>query len=94
MGASISYASLDVRSDVQNQIFDANGVLSGGQLILEPELDLRTRIDDSDSSFGFNLGVIFQPWLGRSWRFGAVYRRAPKCSCRTMRVTRGCRVAT
>ena len=74
-GASISYARLEVKSDVQNIIFDPGGNLSGTPII-EPTLNLRTRIDDSDGAVGFSLGGIFRP--SQSFSFGAVYRWAPK----------------
>jgi long-chain fatty acid transport protein len=76
-GASLSYATLDVTSEVKNIVFDPDGNFTG-QFVLEPTLDTRTRINDTDRAFGYSLGALFRP--AESFNLGAVYRRAPKFS--------------
>lgn len=75
LGASVAFANLDVRSDVDSVIFDPTGNISGTP-ILQPTLNLRTRIDDGDSAIGFTIGALFKP--AEVFGVGAVYRRAPK----------------
>jgi hypothetical protein len=51
------------------------------QEILEPTLDLRTSIDDSDSDVTYSLGLIYKHRNKKQenrWNVGAVYRRAPR----------------
>ena len=74
VGGSVAYSQLDVTSTVDNLIVDTSGAVAG-RVILEPTLDLRTRIDGGSSSYAANLGVLFRA-LPRL-TFGAVYRRAP-----------------
>lgn len=74
-GGSIVVGRLDVTSEVENLVFDPNGNFSGTPII-EPTLDLRTRIDDRDQAYGFNAGVLVRP--KPAFSVGAVYRRTPK----------------
>lgn len=76
IGTSVAYSELRVRAEVTNTIVDTGGSRTGTP-ILEPTLDLRTRIRDSDSSVGFSLGALLSL---DPFRFGVVYRRAPKFS--------------
>jgi long-chain fatty acid transport protein len=77
VGGSIAYSLLDVGASVDNVIVDTSGAVAG-RPILEPTLDLRTSIDDDDTSYGVNLGVLFRATSTLS--VGAVYRRAPSFS--------------
>ena len=77
LGASFSWAKIDANSTVENLIVDTGGTVAG-RPILEPTLDLRTRIDDTDQDYGFNLGLMWRPY--EAFSLGAVYRRSPKFS--------------
>ncbi len=74
-GASVAFARLDVNSDVESFIFDPSGNISGSP-ILQPTLDVGTKIDDGDSAVGFTIGTLIRP--AEAFRVGAVYRKAPK----------------
>ena len=77
VGGSIAYSTLDVDSQVISTIMDTGGAVAGTPL-LEPYLDLLTRINASDYAFGGNVGVIYR--YSDQYSFAAVYRRAPKFS--------------
>jgi len=72
-GGTLTLSMLDVRSDVVNVIVDTNGSIVG-EPVLEPTLDLQTRIDDSDREAVFSLGMLYK-WT--RWQLGAVYRHGP-----------------
>jgi long-chain fatty acid transport protein len=74
-GASVAFARLNVKSDVDSFIFDPSGNIAGNP-ILQPTLDLRTRIHDGDSAVGFTIGALIKP--AEAFSVGAVYRKAPK----------------
>jgi long-chain fatty acid transport protein len=77
LGASASLAVLRVDSEVDNFVVDTDGVVAPNP-IPQPTLDLRTRISDSDSALGFNLGTIVR--VSDAVSVGAVYRHAPRLS--------------
>ena len=81
VGATITYSTLDAKSEVVNEIVDTAGNLAG-MAILEPTLDLRTSIDDSDDEVVFSLGLIYKRLdkPKNNWSVGAVYRQAPSFS--------------
>jgi len=74
LGATLTWSRLDVRSRVENRIVDTVGGVAGQEL-LEPTLDLRTGIDDTDDDVTFGLGLIYR---ADRWGLGAVYRRGAK----------------
>src|SRR5262245_34889395 len=76
-GLSVTYARLDVDSDVSSYVFDPTGNFTGTP-ILEPTLDLRTVIHDEDSDVGFTIGALFRP--SGAFSLGGVFRKAPKFS--------------
>lgn len=75
LGASLTLATLKATSEVSNFVVDTDGVVAPSP-IPQPALDLRTRISDTDSAFGFNLGTIAR--VSESVSVGAVYRKAPR----------------
>jgi len=74
-GASVAFARLDVNSEVESLIFDPSGNIAGSP-ILQPTLDVRTRIDDGDSAVGITIGTLVRP--AEVFSVGAVYRKGPK----------------
>lgn len=74
-GVSVAYSRLEVNSDVESFIFDPSGNIAGSP-ILQPTLDVRTRIDDGDSALGLTIGTLMRP--AEAFSVGAVYRKAPK----------------
>jgi long-subunit fatty acid transport protein len=77
IGGTLTVSGLDVKSEVVNQVIDTGGVLSGME-ILEPTLDLRTTIDDSDVDVVFSLGLIYKH--PGKWSLGGVFRQGPDFS--------------
>ncbi len=61
----------DFNARVDNVLQDQAGVL-----FTEPTLDYATRIDDSDTDFSYNVGLLWRPadWAS----IGAVYRKGPR----------------
>jgi len=74
VGLTVTQSELDVRSEVSNVVFDPLGNIADVE-ILEPTLDLRTSIDDSDEDFVVSLGLIYK--RPGAWHVGAVYRQGP-----------------
>jgi len=72
VGATLTYSTLRVDSEVTNTIVD-----TGPADILEPTLDTRTTIDDRDDDVVFGLGLIYK-W--EKWSIGGVYRNGPDFS--------------
>lgn len=75
LGASITYDTLKMDSEVSSYMVDPNGFVTGTP-IPQATLDLRTRTSDSDDALGFTLGTIFKPVDSIS--LGAVYRYVPR----------------
>ncbi|MCP3980514.1 MAG: hypothetical protein GY716_14525 [bacterium] len=75
IGLSFTLSRLDIKSSVVNNVVDTTASLDPPNLYLEPELNLETRIDDSDEEVVYSLGIIYRE-TGK-WSLGAVYRRGP-----------------
>jgi long-subunit fatty acid transport protein len=73
IGATLTASTIDVKADVTNLIVDTGGAFAG-EPVLEPTLDLRTAIDDTDDDFVFGLGLIYKK---PKWGAGLVYRQGP-----------------
>jgi len=79
LGATLAYATLDVQSLVTNTIVDTAGSLTDpNNPILEPTLDLQTSIDDTDSDWIFNFGLLYR--VLDKWSIGAMYRQGASFS--------------
>jgi long-subunit fatty acid transport protein len=78
LGATAAYATLEVNSLVTNTIVDTEGTLTGQVPVLEPALDLQTQIDDTDSDWIFNIGLLYR--VQDKWSIGAMYREGPSFS--------------
>lgn len=74
LGLTLTQSRLNAKSEVSNIVLDPQGNVADFE-ILEPVLDLRTSIDDSDEDFIFSLGLIYKREL--KWHVGAVYRQGP-----------------
>jgi len=61
-GFSVLYAELDQKAAINNSAVPGQAGMSDGKLELE----------DSDVAYGFNFGIILEPWVGT--RFGLTYR--------------------
>jgi long-subunit fatty acid transport protein len=75
LGATLTYSTLDIASLVTNTIIDTGGLLTPKE-IREPQVDLQTTIDDSDSDLIFSVGLLYRR-LDR-WSIGGVFRRGPR----------------
>jgi len=78
LGATIGYATLEVESLVTNTVVDTEGTLTDQEPVLEPALDLQTAIDDSDSDWVFNIGLLYR--VQDKWSIGAVFRQGASFS--------------
>ena len=74
IGATLTYSKLDAKTEVVNTFVDTGGTIAG-QVVLQPELDLRTSIDDDDDDFVYSLGIIYKE--PEKWSVGGVYRKGP-----------------
>ncbi len=72
LGFTITSSKLEVDSELVNLVVDTAPTIAADQ-ILEPTLDLRTSIDDSDEEVVFSLGFIYK--RPDRWSVGAVYRQ-------------------
>jgi hypothetical protein len=84
LGATLTYATLDLATDTATTVEDPAELFvdpSHPRLPATPTTDVyETRIDHSDSSFAWSVGIDWHPGSvfpdGRSpWRFGVVYRK-------------------
>ncbi len=72
LGFTLTSSKLEVDSELVSLVVDTAPTTADEQ-ILEPTLDLRTSIDDSDEEVVFSLGFIYK--RPDRWSVGAVYRQ-------------------
>lgn len=74
LGATVTVSRLDVHSEVTNTVVDTNRIVAETPL-LEPTVDLRTSINESDRDLIFSFGILYK--RPNKWGVGAVYRKGP-----------------
>ena len=67
-------SQLDAKTEVVNTFVDTGGTIAG-QVVLQPEFDLRTSIDDDDDDVVYSLGIIYKE--PSKWSVGGVFRKGP-----------------
>jgi len=73
IGGTLTLSRLGFRSDVSSYVVDTSGSIIG-EPVVEPTLDLRTVVDDTDDDVVYSLGVLYKQ---TKWQLGAAYRRGP-----------------